>query len=87
MTDIRPLLLGYIRADALTTDREVARGTSELTAFADSEGYALATVFVERTDRAPAVFEALLAEVVRTGARAIVMPGPVLLACAQARLP
>lgn len=89
MTDSRPTLLGYIRADALTTDREVAQATSQLAAFADRVGYALATVFVERTDRVPAAFEALMTEAARLRASAVVMPGcePTLVPLAWARQP
>lgn len=87
MTNLRPLLLGYIRGDALTTDREVAQSTSALAAFADREGYALGAVFVERTERVPLAFEAMLAEAARTGAKAVVVPGPVLIACTSVRIP
>lgn len=87
MTSVQPLLLGYIRADALTSDHELAQATSDLAVFAHREGYALGTVFIERTKRVPLAFEAMLAEAARTGARAIVVPGPVLLACVSARVP
>lgn len=85
----RPLILGYVRADALTTERELAEFASSLAAFAHSEGYALGTVFVERTERVPAAFEALMTEAARTGARGVVMPGPSpqLLPCAWTRQP
>jgi hypothetical protein len=87
MSEPRPLLLGYLRADPLTTDREVAQHTSDLAAYADWAGYVLGTVFVERTDRVPAAFEALMAEAARTGANAVLMPGPEprMLPCAWAR--
>lgn len=89
MTNIRPLVLGYIRADALTTDQEVAQCTAALAGFADREGYALSTVFVERTDKVPAAFEALMTEAARVGARAVVMPGemPTLVPCAWTKQP
>lgn len=84
---IRPLILGYIRADPLTTDRELAIGTAELASFAEREGYALGTVFIERMGPVPVAFEAMLTEAARAGVRAVVMPGPVLLACAPHRQP
>ncbi|WP_154402921.1 hypothetical protein [Nocardioides speluncae] len=87
MTNTRPLLLGYIRADALTTERDVEERTSDLAAFADSEGYALGTVFIERNDNAPAAFEALMTEATRTGVSAVVVPGPRLLPCGSVRVP
>lgn len=83
----RPVVLGYLNADPLTTDRELALGTAELAAFAEREGYALGTVFIERSAMLPVAFEAMLSEAGRVGARAIVMPGPVLLACASHRQP
>lgn len=85
--DARPVVLGYLSADPLTSDRELALGTAELAAFTHHEGYALGTVFIERSERLPAAFEAMLAEAARVGARAVVMPGPVLLACASYRHP
>lgn len=89
MTNIRPLVLGYIRADALTTDQEVAQCTAALAGFADREGYVLSTVFVERTDKVPAAFEALMTEAARVGAQAVVMPGemPTLVPCAWTKQP
>lgn len=85
----RPLLLGYIRADALTTDREIRLATSDLAGYAAREGYSLGRVFVERTEQVPAAFEALMAEAERTGAGAVLMPGPQprLLPCAWTRQP
>lgn len=84
--DVRPVVLGYISSDPLTTERELAVSTAELAAFAEREGYALGTVFIERSSPPPAAFAAMLAEAARTGVRAVVMPGPVLLACATARV-
>lgn len=89
MTDSRPTLLGYIRADALTTDHEVRQATSQLAVFANQVGYALATVFVERTDRVLAAFKALMTEAARVKASAVVMPGgePTVVPLAWARQP
>ncbi len=89
MSQIRPLVLGYLRADALATDRELALSTADLAGFAERQGYTLGTVFIERTDRVPAAFEALMTEAARTGASAVVMPGPEpqLMPCAWTRQP
>lgn len=87
MTDVRPTMLGYIAADPLSTERELATSTAALAAFADREGYALGTVYIDRTGTPPAAFAAMLEEAARTGARAIVMPGPVVVACATAQVP
>lgn len=89
MTELWPTVLGYVRADALTTDRELARSTAELAAFVYREGYTLGTVFIERTEKMPAAFEALMAEADRTHTDAVVMPGPPpkIMMCAHARQP
>jgi hypothetical protein len=89
MTELRPMVLGYVRADALTTDRELARSTAELATFAYHEGYTLGTVFIERTEKMPAAFEALMAEADRISVDAVVMPGPPpkVVICAHARQP
>lgn len=85
MTGTRPLLLGYIRAAALTTERELVQTTSDLATFAEVEGYSLGTVIIEWADQASAALDALLAEWRRPGASALVVPGPMLLACAPCR--
>lgn len=87
MTNPRPLLLGYIRADASTTERQLVQSTSDLAAFAEQEGYALATVLVEWVDNAAHVFENLVEQMTEIRAHALVVPGPILLACAPCRRP
>ncbi|WP_109509270.1 hypothetical protein [Nocardioides speluncae] len=57
------------------SEEELARATCLLSEFADREGYALGTVYIERVERTPAAFEALIASVIRDEARAIVVPG------------
>jgi hypothetical protein len=59
----RPLLLGYIRADVLTTCDELTRAKGRLAAFAGTEGFTLGTVYVERGDAAPDAFQALVDEI------------------------
>lgn len=86
MTSTRPLLLGYIRADNSMTDDELAQSTSDLAAFADEEGYTLSSVLVEWIDgRTSEAFDYLVDQMEEIGARALVMPGPILLACAPCR--
>jgi hypothetical protein len=72
----RPIALGYIREDAAMSDAEVAEATRAMTAFAEGEGYALGTVYVERLDRTPEAFEALLASAIGEAAVAVIVPGP-----------
>lgn len=75
----RPVALGYLVGTM--TEAEVAQATAEFVEFAHREGYALGTVFVERT-AAPAAFAALLEEASRTGAPVVVVRGPRMLPCA-----
>lgn len=74
MTGTRPMVLGYIREHVLMTPAEVARVRGELETFARTEGYALGTVFVERLDRSPAAFHALVAALGRVDRPAVVIP-------------
>jgi hypothetical protein len=71
---IRPLMLGYVRAHLLMTERELSVLKQELARFAQQEGYALGTVYVERIDRIPAALGALLEAVERERPAALVVP-------------
>jgi DNA invertase Pin-like site-specific DNA recombinase len=59
----RPLLLGYIRADLLTTATEIAQAESTLEAFAEQEQFALGTVYIDHDSTTPGAFSALVDEV------------------------
>ncbi|WP_161962347.1 hypothetical protein [Nocardioides speluncae] len=72
----RPVALGYIREDAPMSDTEVAEATHAMAAYAEGEGYALGTVYVERVDRTPEAFEALLASAIGEAAVAVIVTGP-----------
>jgi len=72
----RPLALGYIREVSPLSEAEVAEATQDLAEFAEREGYALGTVYVERLEQTPAAFEALVASAIREEAVAVVVPGP-----------
>jgi hypothetical protein len=72
---VQPLALGYIREDRWMSEEELARATCVLAEFADREGYALGTVYIERVERTPAAFESLIATAIRDEAVAIVVPG------------
>jgi len=65
---------GYVRAHLLMTEHELADTKDRLAHFAESEGYTLGTVYVERIDRAPAAFGALIEAVERDQPEAIVIP-------------
>jgi hypothetical protein len=87
MTNINALC-GYLRADAQTTDHDLAQAVSDLAALAAAEGLELGTVIVEWTDDAGAAFKAAANEIAAldlAGPRPSQNPhGPLLLACAHA---
>jgi hypothetical protein len=59
-----PLLLGYIRAEALRNGTDLDGAKALLEAYATREEFCLGTVYVGRGD-APAAFQALMTEVTR----------------------
>lgn len=68
-----PMLLGYIRADVLSSRTALHRVEAQLHACAEREDFCLGTVFVER-GRSPGAFHALMAEVSREDVWGIVVP-------------
>lgn len=70
----RPLVLGYVAERFLMTVSELEDLTDHLAAFARAESYLLGRVFVERIDRSPAAFQALLEVLERQDARAVLIP-------------
>lgn len=70
----QPLLLGYVRADALGTAEELAAATHSLAAFASAEGFDLGQVYTERDAAQSVAFHALLTEVQRVHPQAVVVP-------------
>jgi hypothetical protein len=67
MNHPRPLLLGYIRADALPRRTDLPGVEAQLEAFAHREEFSLGTVYVEKGGT-PGAFHALMAEVLRNEA-------------------
>ena len=63
-TNVRPLLLGYIRADVLRDRADLPKVEAQLEAFADREAFTLGPVYVENGS-APGAFAALMSEVAR----------------------
>ena len=61
---VRPILLGYVRADALGNLTGLARAEAELQAFADLEEFGLGTVYFEQEGTSGA-FHALMTELSR----------------------
>jgi hypothetical protein len=71
---IRPLLLGYARRDLYLSDRHVTAVKRGFGAFAQLEGFAMGSVYLEEPDTAPAAFEALVASVNRYEITTVVLP-------------
>ncbi|MGY2873643.1 hypothetical protein ACVW00_000833 [Marmoricola sp. URHA0025 HA25] len=72
---VRPMLLGYVRADALGDLTGLARAEAELQAYADTEEFGLGTIYFEQGDESGAAFHALMAELGRDEAvRGVVVP-------------
>jgi hypothetical protein len=70
----RPLLLGYVLKHLLMTDGELADIKDELEQFANIEGFAMGTIYIEETETSPAAFEALIAAVKRYEVTTVVIP-------------
>ncbi|WP_436791176.1 recombinase family protein [Yinghuangia sp. YIM S10712] len=71
---MKPLIFGYLRVPDGMTDDEVQQKHDAIAAYADVEGFTLATVFHETThDRIPA-FAELIEAVQRAEARHVVVP-------------
>ena len=62
--DVRPVLLGYIRAGVLGDDDDLSGLEAQLGAFAHREGFSLGAVYVERGS-SPGAFAALLSDAAR----------------------
>ena len=62
---LRPVLLGYIRADALRAKTDLPLVETSLEAFAEAEEYTLGTIFVEQGRNSTGAFDALVDEMRR----------------------
>jgi hypothetical protein len=70
---MRPLLFGYLHPSTPASDRDVAAYTGSLATYAEAEGFALCTVFVERPG-SDAAFTALLAATQRYESCVVAVP-------------
>jgi hypothetical protein len=62
---IRPVILGYIRAEVLRADSDLPVAEACLESFAEAEEYTLGTIFVEQGHTTTGAFDALIDEVRR----------------------
>jgi len=84
---IRPVLLGYIRADLLGADSDLPVAQAYIEAFAEAEEYTLGTIFVEQVHSKTDAFDALIEEVRRSeDAWGVVVPDVRHLADAEHRV-
>jgi hypothetical protein len=84
---IRPVLLGYIRADLLRAESDLPVAKAYLEAFAEAEEYALRTIFVEQGHSKTDAFDALIDEMRRSeDAWGVVVPDVLHLADAERRV-
>jgi hypothetical protein len=70
----KPLLLGYLRRDLLVVDGQVTALERQMSDFAQTEGFAMGHVYVEKPESWPAAFEALIESVNRYEVTAVVLP-------------
>ena len=71
---LRPVILGYVRADAAATDDLLGWLHGELASYAEREGFSLAAVFVERSNAGRSALMALVGALRRREAEAVVVP-------------
>jgi hypothetical protein len=71
---MRPLLFGYLNYWPAASEARRSAFTRALAAYAVTEGFALADIFVERVGGRGAAFAALLRAVERDEARAVAVP-------------
>ncbi|NEA56403.1 recombinase family protein [Streptomyces sp. SID13666] len=71
---MKPLIYGYMRVTDEMDDLEVRLLETQMSAFAEREGFCLTTVFYEYDEGSQAAFTELVHEVRRAEARHIVVP-------------
>ncbi len=85
MTDYtRPLLLGYLLRHLLMTEEELYSAKERMEHFAQVEGFAMGTTYVEEIDTSPAAFQALIDAVYHYEVTAVVVPSMLHLAVLSA---
>lgn len=72
----RPLLLGYVRRDLLSSDSAVEELVVQMAVFARREGFSMGYTYVERAATSFSALEALVEFVARTEDAAVVIPSP-----------
>jgi hypothetical protein len=70
----KPLLLGYLRRDALVADGQITELERQMADFAQVEGFVMGHVYVEKPESWPAAFEVLIESVNRYEVTAVVLP-------------
>jgi hypothetical protein len=70
----RPLALGYIRQHLLMTEYELDDAKERLAYFAETQGYALDTIYVEELHTWPAAFEQLVQDAAKDRIEIVILP-------------
>ena len=70
----RPLLLGYARRDLYLSAQHVTALKRELSRFAQLEGFAMGSIYLEYPETTPAAFQALVDSVNRYEITTVVLP-------------
>lgn len=85
MTDYtRPLLLGHLLRHLLMTEEELYCAKERMEHFAQVEGFAMGTTYVEEIDTSPAAFQALIDAIYCYEVTAVVVPSMLHLAVLSA---
>jgi len=71
---VKPLMFGYLRVHQLAAGATPGAISAQFAAYADSEGFALAGVFVDQDRTAPTALGALIDAVKKYDARAVAVP-------------
>lgn len=70
----RPLLVGYIRRELIATDAQVQEVERRMSLFADTQGFSIGFIFIDKPGIWPTVFESLTEAVRRHEVAAVVLP-------------
>lgn len=70
----KPLMFGYLRVRQLADDVTPGEISAQFAEYADTEGYALAGVFVDQDSTRPRGLDALIDAVKKFDARAVAVP-------------
>ncbi|MFC0624265.1 recombinase family protein [Kribbella deserti] len=71
---MKPIALGYVRTNPLTTRGEITAAKEHLAAYAVKEDLTLDRVYVDRPESQPEAYHALIEALQRRGIRLVLVP-------------